>query len=321
MARNAQHAFTVRKRQRQGQPVWELVDSDGQPVEQAERFIHTLVLRGLSPRTRRTYAYDLLEAYRWMAEADRQPEQLVGEDLVAFIDYQQRPPPGAPSTINRRLRLLQRFTQFLTGTAPVVEAWLEHTLYLKTVSRNWTIRMLRLFFQDLIDWQWPDAPVPGLLSDEDLAPEDVYLPRPLPPELDQAAQKAFIEAGSFPAMGFLLLRYTGMRIGEMRALPLNAMECCGPESFALRVPAAKTYAERLIPLDARTVEIIERIITQRGCLLKRPLRPSRRNLMMISPWGRHLSANRYGVHLQALAAHLDPTEHITCHRFRHTFAT
>ena len=143
MSTNTHNAFAVRKRQRQGQQVWELVTDDGQPVEQAERFIHTLVLRGLSPRTRRTYAYDLLEAYRWMHEADRQPEQLAGEDLVAFIDYQQRPPPAAPSTINRRLRLLQRFAQFLTGTAPVVEAWRQHThaLHFHSRSRRGSVRI------------------------------------------------------------------------------------------------------------------------------------------------------------------------------------
>ena len=76
MSRNTDDGFSVRKRQRHDQPVWVLVGSDAQPVEQAERFIHTLVLRGLSPRTRRTYAYDLLEAYRWMAAGDRQPELL-----------------------------------------------------------------------------------------------------------------------------------------------------------------------------------------------------------------------------------------------------
>ena len=67
MARNTHNAFSVRKHQRQGQPVWELLAADGQPVEESERFIHTLVLRGLSPRTRRAYAYDLLEAHRWTA--------------------------------------------------------------------------------------------------------------------------------------------------------------------------------------------------------------------------------------------------------------
>ena len=76
----AHAAFTVRKRQRQGQLLWQLVAADGQPVEDAERFIHTLVLRGLSPRTRRTYAYDLLAAYRWMKERNLQPEELSGDD-------------------------------------------------------------------------------------------------------------------------------------------------------------------------------------------------------------------------------------------------
>jgi site-specific recombinase XerD len=136
MAHNTRYAFTVRKSQRQGQPVWELVTADGQLVEEAERFIHTLVLRGLSPRTRRTYAYDLLEAHRWMAEADRQPGQITGDDLITFIDYMKRPPPASPSTINRRLRLLQRFVQFLTGTAPVVAAWRQHTHALNFHSRS-----------------------------------------------------------------------------------------------------------------------------------------------------------------------------------------
>jgi len=136
MARSSHNTFAVRVRQRQSQQVWALVTADGQPVEDAERFIHTLVLRGLSPRTRRTYAYDLLAAYRWMGEGNRQPEQLSGDDLMAFIDYLQRPPPASPSTINRRLRLLQRFVQFLTGTAPVVAAWRQHTHALSFHSRS-----------------------------------------------------------------------------------------------------------------------------------------------------------------------------------------
>jgi integrase/recombinase XerD len=143
MGRNTHSTFVVRQRERQGQLLWELVTANGQPVEDAERFIHTLVLRGLSPRTRRTYAYDLLAAYRWMAEADRTPEDCTGEDLVAFIDYMQRPPPASPSTINRRLRLLQRFVQFLTGSVPVVAAWRQynHALSFHSRSRRGSVRI------------------------------------------------------------------------------------------------------------------------------------------------------------------------------------
>ena len=143
MDRNTHRAFTVRMYRRQSQQVWGLLKADGQPVPEAERFIHTLVLRGLSPRTRRTYAYDLLAAYRWMDEAKRQPRQLSGDDLVAFIDCLQRPPPASPSTINRRLRLLQRFVQFLTGIAPVVDAWLQynHVQHFHSRSRRGSLRI------------------------------------------------------------------------------------------------------------------------------------------------------------------------------------
>ena len=221
-------------------------------------------------------------------------------------------PTQRPTTIKGKAGLLRRFVAYLREHHPEVhrfnhlrrqphiEAWLEHTLYLKSATRNWYIRMLRLFFQDLIDWQWPDAPAPGLLSDEDIAPEDTHLPRPLPPDLDQAVQKTFLEAGTFSAMAFVLLRYTGMRIGEMRALPLNAMECSGPDTCTLRVPAGKTYSDRLIPLDARTVELIHRIIAQRGCRQKRRLPARLRHLMMIDHWGRHLSPQSYGAHLKTL---------------------
>jgi len=143
MARDIQNTFAVRMRQRQSQQVWELVTADGQAVEDAERFIHTLMLRGLSPRTRRTYAYDLLAAYRWMDACSRQPKQLCGDDLLTFIDYLQTPPPASASTINRRLRLLQRFVQFLTGVAPIVEAWRQHNhaLHFHTRSRRGSIRI------------------------------------------------------------------------------------------------------------------------------------------------------------------------------------
>jgi len=143
MPNNTPGTFQVRMRRRGAQQLWELLEANAQPVAQADRFIHTLMLRGLSPRTRRTYAYDLLAAYRWMNECTREPQQLSGEDLLAFIDYLQRPPPASPSTINRRLRLLQRFIEFLTGTAPIIPAWQHqtHALCFHSRSRRGSLRI------------------------------------------------------------------------------------------------------------------------------------------------------------------------------------
>ena len=214
---------------------------------------------------------------------------------------------------------VQRFSQL--RRQPHIEDWLEYILYMKAASRNASIRTLRLFFGDMIRWQWTEAPPPGLFSEEDLAPEENYLPRPLPPDIDQAVQKTFIEAGTFAAMALLLLRYTGLRIGEMRALPLHAMEPAGGDTFNLRVPIGKTHSERLIPLDDRTVELIQHIIAQRACRSKHPLPDRHRHRMMIDPFGRHLTQQSYSRIIHELTAHLNSAEHIYCHRLRHTFAT
>ena len=125
------------------QPRWRLLDAQGEPVPEAERFLHTLMLRGLAPRTRRTYAYDLLCAYRWMVQNDLRLEQISGEDMLGFAAYQQHPPPAAPSTINRRLRLLQRLARFHTGTTPRIPAW-EHQaqpLHFHSRSRRGSLRL------------------------------------------------------------------------------------------------------------------------------------------------------------------------------------
>ncbi len=135
---------------------------------------------------------------------------------------------------------LRRFSQLRRD--PHIEGWIESLLPLHPCTRNIAVRTLRLFCEDLNAWQWPNPPPLQLLSNEDLAPEPLVLPRPLPTELDQAVQRAFTEAGTFAAMAFLLVPYTGMRISEMRALPLNAMEAAGPDTFSLRIPPGKTYA-------------------------------------------------------------------------------
>lgn len=242
-------------------------------------------------------------------------------------------PTLRPSTMVNKRSLLKQFIAYLhehhsevesfsqLQRYPHIEGWLEYILYMKPVSRNAKIRTLKLFFEDLIHWQWPEAPSPGLLVDQDLGPEENYLPRPLPPDIDQAFQKACIEADTFAAMGLLLLRYTGMRIGEMIDLSLNAMECVELNSFTLRVPIGKTRSERVIPLDARTVELIQRIKAQRGCRRKRGVPAQFARFLMVSAFGNHMEQQNYSAAIRQLTEHINTTEHIHCHRLRHTFAT
>lgn len=84
---------------------------NGRPLAEANEFLSALCVRGLSPRTVRAYAYDLLLLYRWMRTLDASLGQLAGADLLAFIAA-QRQAGAEPRSINRRLttaRLLYRF--------------------------------------------------------------------------------------------------------------------------------------------------------------------------------------------------------------------
>jgi site-specific recombinase XerD len=87
-----------------------LVADDG-PIAEANEFLSALHIRGLSPRTIRAYAYDLLLLYRWMRATSKSLRDLTPPDLLLFIAA-QRATHAEPKSINRRLttaRLLYRF--------------------------------------------------------------------------------------------------------------------------------------------------------------------------------------------------------------------
>lgn len=89
---------------------YRLVDKQG-AIQDANRFLEALDIRGLSSLTIRAYAYDLLAFYRWMRRRKLGIEELTQAKLLDFVRAQKQ--GGAhPNSINRRLvvcRLLYRF--------------------------------------------------------------------------------------------------------------------------------------------------------------------------------------------------------------------
>lgn len=80
----------------------------------ANEFLEMLSIRGLSPATLRAYAFDLVVLYRWLYDSDLAIEQLSPDDLLRFIEHQQR--AGArPKSINRRLMTCEQLYRFVTG--------------------------------------------------------------------------------------------------------------------------------------------------------------------------------------------------------------
>jgi site-specific recombinase XerD len=65
------------------------------------------------------------------------------------------------------------------------------------------------------------------------------------------------------SQALLLLRYTGMRIGELLNLPTDALRHLGGEQRALHVPLAKLHTERWVPVDHEIRQLYARILVLR----------------------------------------------------------
>jgi len=75
------------------------------------------------------------------------------------------------------------------------------------------------------------------------------------------------------ADALLLLRETGLRIGELCDLELDCVHEIPGQGAWMKVPLGKLLTERMVPIDEETVELIDRIAIERSP--GRPLRHPR----------------------------------------------
>ncbi len=139
-----------------------------------------------------------------------------------------------------------------------------------------------------------------------------YLPRPLSPDVDRRLQQRLAESKSKYRQGLLLMRRTGLRIGELIALPYDCTRSDLEGHTYLKVPLGKMNNERLVPIDSDTAGLIEQL-QARG-------RPNRKWLLESRP-GRQTEYRHYRTHLRRLHKQLALTEPLLSHRLRHTYAT
>ena len=117
-----------------------------------------------------------------------------------------------------------------------------------------------------------------LLLREDIPRSPHSLPRPLTPEQDQLLQQEFMRRNDLGGNVFLLLRHTGMRIGECVDLSYDCLRSTGPRQWTIHVPLGKLKTERMVPLDAFGRDLVHRLrffrsldpLPEDGRLLARP---------------------------------------------------
>ena len=93
---------------------YDLRSDNPDTVAEANRFLETVRVRGLSLSTNRAYAFDLVVLLRWCATAKHPIATLTSAILLDFV-ASQRALNASPSSINRRLVTCALFYRFITG--------------------------------------------------------------------------------------------------------------------------------------------------------------------------------------------------------------
>jgi site-specific recombinase XerD len=186
-----------------------------------------------------------------------------------------------------------------------------HASGLRPVSRSHILFEVRAYLLWLSE-QLPMRTAPyELIRTTDIPKLPQYLPRPLTAAADHELQRRLAVADEPGAWALLLMRRTGLRIGELRSLEYH---CIRPDEQRplLKVPLGKLNSERLVPLAPDTVELIRRL---------RSVGARPRAWLVPGDGGAQMSYGRIrrllAIHSRDLA---DPVR-ITSHRLRHTYAT
>jgi site-specific recombinase XerD len=202
---------------------------------------------------------------------------------------------------------------------PHILGWLrslcERQRPLANRTRTEIIIQVRRLIRDLESSS--DPPRADLFSPGDYPPPDRYLPKPLSPEDDQRLQRRLLERATLRSNALLILRATGMRIGEGRLLAVDSLRNLGPGQWAVRVPLGKLHTERWIPVDDPTRGIFESILAQRPSVP----RMSDPGLLLLQESGRPPSYLSLRNELIVAAREAGCTVQPTPHQLRHTFAT
>ena len=292
-----------------------------------------------NPTGRRKVGRLTANSYRY--EARRYLEWLSARGLAGPFDERElsgRRCRALPDTVQRYLRQLSAVRQPATikhyrTTLGAFHQWLatenvEACAIDRAVCLRWVVHLhekglhpstrvnLLLELRKYLDWLIAEEllplPVGELIENADLPKRPDYLPRPLPPATDQLLQKRLREAGTPPALGLTVMRRTGLRLGELQRLERECLRENGAGQTFLKVPLGKMNNERLVPLDATALGIVQE--------LRRRGRPESKWLIE-GARQRPLSAQMYRAELSRLGGDLPLPEPLTSHRLRHTFAT
>jgi site-specific recombinase XerD len=225
---------------------------------------------------------------------------------------------------------LRRFMAFLKTGYPEVRSlsqlrrdphifgWLGSLTQMRNCTRRHAIFNLRRCLRDLAE-EGHDLKY-DLIVRRDLPREDKYLPRPLSPEDDLRICAQLRKRGTLECIALLLMRATGMRIGECLNITVDCLHDMGNDQWGIRVPLGKLHSERLVPLDKEGRKLVEALFELRK-RASRKVQASSRFLLLHKDGSRPCWLTMNEALKDATRKAHCSVSHVTSHQLRHTYAT
>lgn len=204
---------------------------------------------------------------------------------------------------------------------PHILAWLQSLAQanppLAGKSRRSALICMRRLLEELADSGYPVAD--NLILTQDLPRLDRYLPRAIPPETDALLDRRLRRTNNLLSNALLLMRATGIRIGECLGLTRDSLRHLGEDRWALHVPLGKLHTERLVPMDEDARNIFHRILALTGPAPDDLSDEQSAPLLLLSD-GKRVSYHLMSKELRKASEQIG-SPHIQLHQLRHTFAT
>ena len=223
-----------------------------------------------------------------------------------FLRYLGQHHPGvrALDQLRRDPHILGWLTWLSSQKPPLVKS-----------TRSLHVLSLRRLLEELA-WLHEFPALVRLFHPDDVPQPDDRFPRPLTPEQERLIQQELLRRNDVASNTLLLIRHTGIRIGECVDLSFDCLRPIAPGQWALHVPLGKLNTERLVPIDDSVCHLVHRLRFFRSLSAVPP-----DGLLLARRRNRSTLLRDLRTELIQVRTALGIARPIVPHMFRHTFAT